>query len=218
MRSSFLQRIRWREIIAAASIAERKSEHPFSKAILARADELEVPVVEPDEFSYTPGKGVRVTYRGEEILVGSPALLRESRVTNFELIAGQGSNGYSEIYVARDGQILGSIRIADVLRPEAKEAVAAMRRMGLKTVLLSIGRPLCFFCSWRRLRCNSRASLIFGKMLPQDFFFVMGIRAKNAAAHPWDLLEAAQWIVLVHPSYDVDQATVSCRDLSLRSR
>jgi len=47
------------------------------------------------------------------------------------------TDGASEIYVARSGQLLGSIRIADVLRPEAKSAVAAMREMGLKTVLLS---------------------------------------------------------------------------------
>ena len=48
-----------------------------------------------------------------------------------------GAEGASEIYVARAGQVLGSIRIADVLRPEAKNAVATLRRMGLKTVLLS---------------------------------------------------------------------------------
>ncbi len=47
------------------------------------------------------------------------------------------SDGASEVYVARAGQVLGSIRIADILRPEAKHAVAAMRQMGLKTVLLS---------------------------------------------------------------------------------
>jgi soluble P-type ATPase len=48
-----------------------------------------------------------------------------------------GADGASEVYVARAGQVLGSIRIADVLRPEAKSAIAAMRQMGLKTVLLS---------------------------------------------------------------------------------
>ena len=52
-------------------------------------------------------------------------------------IDGNGADGASEVYVARGGQVLGSIRIADVLRPEAKNAVAAMRQMGLKTVLLS---------------------------------------------------------------------------------
>src|ERR1700676_3923100 len=59
------------QIIASASIAERKSEHPLAKAIVARATELALPLVEPDEFSYTPGRGVRVSYGGEEILVGS---------------------------------------------------------------------------------------------------------------------------------------------------
>jgi heavy metal translocating P-type ATPase len=125
-----------RQIIGTASIAERKSEHPLAKAIVARATELGVPVVEPDEFSYTPGRGVRVTYQHEEILVGSRAFLMERGVTVLSA-NGQGSNGASEVYVARAGQSLGSIRIADVLRPEAKNAVAAMREMGLKTVLLS---------------------------------------------------------------------------------
>ena len=125
------------QIIAAASIAQRKSEHPLAKAIIARATELAVPVVEPDEFSYTPGKGVRATSRGEEILVGSRALLMERGVRSIPSVSGDDLGGVSEVYVARGGQALGSIRIADVLRPEAKHAVAAMRRMGLRTILLS---------------------------------------------------------------------------------
>jgi len=125
------------EIIAAASIAERKSEHPLAKAIMARAAELAVPVAEPDEFSYTPGRGVRVTYGGEEILVGSRTLLMERAVKGIPPVNGDGQSGVSEVHVARGGQMLGTIRIADVLRPEAKSAVAAMREMGLKTVLLS---------------------------------------------------------------------------------
>jgi heavy metal translocating P-type ATPase len=125
-----------RQIIAAAAIAERKSEHPLAKAIIARAVELAIPVVEPDQFAYTPGKGVSADYRGEEIIVGSRTLLTERGVTILP-VNGDGIGGVSEAYVARGGQLLGSIRIADVLRPEAKSAVAAMRDMGLKTVLVS---------------------------------------------------------------------------------
>ena len=124
------------EIIAAAGIAERKSEHPLAKAVVARANELGISLVDPDAFSYTPGRGVRVSYRGEEIVVGSLALLLEERMTR-GLPANSDAGGASEVYVARSGQVLGSIRIADVLRPEAKNAIAALRRMGLKTVLLS---------------------------------------------------------------------------------
>jgi len=126
-----------REIIAVASIAECKSEHPIAKAIVARAAELAVPAVEPDEFFYTPGRGVRVTYRGEEILVGSRTLLKDHGVRGRVPAHGNGQGGVSEVHVARGGQMLGTIRIADVLRPEARSAVAAMREMGLKTVLLS---------------------------------------------------------------------------------
>jgi len=125
------------EIIAAASIAERKSEHPLAKAVVARATELAIPLVEPDEFSYTPGRGVIVSYNGDQILVGSMALLVEHGMTRGLPASSNGADGASEVYVARAGQVLGSIRIADVLRPEAKNAIAAMRQMGLKTVLLS---------------------------------------------------------------------------------
>ncbi len=125
------------QIIAAASIAERKSEHPLAKAVMARAMELAIPLVEPDEFSYTPGRGVRVSYEGEEILVGSLALFVERGMTRGLPTDSNAADGASEVYVARAGQVLGSIRIADVLRPEAKSAIAAMRQMGLKTVLLS---------------------------------------------------------------------------------
>jgi heavy metal translocating P-type ATPase len=126
-----------RQIIAAASIAERKSEHPLAKAVVARAMELAIPLIEPDEFSYTPGRGVRVSYEGEEILVGSLALFVERGMTRGLPIGSNGPGEASEVYVARAGQVLGSIRIADVLRPEAKDAVASMRQMGLKTILLS---------------------------------------------------------------------------------
>ena len=126
-----------RQIVAAASIAERKSEHPLAKAVVTRAMELAIPLVEPDEFWYTPGRGVIVGYKGEQILVGSMALLVEHGMTRGLPARGNGADGASEIYVARAGEVLGSIRIADVLRPEAKTAIAAMRQMGLKTVLLS---------------------------------------------------------------------------------
>jgi Cu+-exporting ATPase len=79
---------------------------------------------------------VSPNYRGEEIIVGSRTLLTERGVRMLP-VNGDGMGGVSETYVARGGQLPGTIRIADVLRPEAKSAVAAMREMGLKTVLLS---------------------------------------------------------------------------------
>jgi Cd2+/Zn2+-exporting ATPase/Cu+-exporting ATPase len=125
------------EIIAAASIAERRSEHPLGKAIVARAAELGIPVIEPDSFSYAPGRGIRVTYQGDEILVGSRVFLMDRGMEKELPVDGRSRGSASEVFVARKGEVLGRICIADVLRPEAKTAVAALRRMGLKTILLS---------------------------------------------------------------------------------
>lgn len=164
------------QIIAAASIAERKSEHPLARAILARAAELSVPVIEPEEFSYTPGKGVRVTCRGEQILVGSRALMTEHGARGVPPVNEGGLTATSEVFVARGGQTLGSIRIADALRPEAKEAVAAMRRMGLKTVLLSGDTQTVTTTVGRELGVDEAV----GELLPeQKAKWVRELRGKN---------------------------------------
>ncbi|MGA7077093.1 MAG: cation-translocating P-type ATPase [Terriglobales bacterium] len=162
------------QIIDAASIAERKSEHPLAKAILARAAELAVPVVEPEEFSYTPGKGVRVTCRGEEILVGSRALLTEHGASGVPVVISDGA--VSEVFVARGGQTLGSVRIADALRPEAMQAVAAMRKMGLKIVLLSGDTQAVTTAVGRDLGVDEAV----GELLPdQKAKWVRELRSKN---------------------------------------
>src|SRR5450631_2517211 len=165
-----------RQIIAAASIAERKSEHPLAKAVMARAAELSFTLIEPDEFSYTPGRGVRVSYQGEEILVGSRAFLLAHGFKRILPIEGNGADGVLEVYVTRGGQVLGSIRIADVLRPEAKNAVVAMRQMGLKTVLLSGDAQAVTTSVGRDLGVDEAV----GELLPeQKAKWVSELRGKN---------------------------------------
>ncbi|HEY3618155.1 MAG TPA: HAD-IC family P-type ATPase, partial [Candidatus Sulfotelmatobacter sp.] len=78
-----------------------------------------------------------MSHQGDEIVVGSLALLLEHGMTRGLPPNSNSENGVSEVYVARAGQVLGSIRVADILRPAAKNAIAALREMGLKTVLLS---------------------------------------------------------------------------------
>ena len=164
-----------REILSAAAIAECKSEHPLAKAILARANDLAVAVAEPDHFAYTPGKGITADYRGEEIVIGSRTLLMERGVKMILPTNGHGS-GVSEVYVARSGRLLGTIRIADVLRPEAKSAVAAMREMGLKTILLSGDTQEVTSSIGRDLGVDQAV----GGLLPdQKAEWVTKLRAKN---------------------------------------
>jgi heavy metal translocating P-type ATPase len=164
------------ELVVAASIAESRSEHPLAKAIVAKAGELGIAVVEPDKFSYTPGRGVRVSYRGDDILVGSHAFLFDRGVKAGMPFDGNGSGSATEVYVARGGQVLGSIRIADVLRPEAKAAVEALRAMNLKTVLLSGDAQSVTQSVGQALGVDEA----IGELLPeQKAIWVRELRARN---------------------------------------
>jgi Cd2+/Zn2+-exporting ATPase/Cu+-exporting ATPase len=123
------------DLLAAAAIAERPSEHPLGKAILKKAAGMALSVVEPESFQYTPGKGIVCSSGGQEILVGNRAFFAERGIPDGLPKVGTGET--SEILVARSGRCLGSIHLADVLRPEAVEAVRRLREMGLRTVLLT---------------------------------------------------------------------------------
>jgi Cd2+/Zn2+-exporting ATPase/Cu+-exporting ATPase len=122
-------------VVEAAAVAERPSEHPLAKAVLHKAAALGVAAAEPERFAYSPGKGVSCTAGGEEIVVGSRAFLAERGVDAAPLPPGGGPA--TEVLVARGGRLLGALWVADVLRPEAAGAVAELRRLGLRTVLLT---------------------------------------------------------------------------------
>lgn len=122
-------------VIEAAAIAERKSEHPLAKAVLEKAAEFSLPVVEPDHFHYTPGKGIACSVNGEEILVGNLALLRDHDVPVNQM--GNGTDVQRHIFVARAGRLIGSLDIADVVREHAAAAIKALHQAGIRTVLLT---------------------------------------------------------------------------------
>jgi heavy metal translocating P-type ATPase len=125
-------------LIEAAAIAEGPSEHPLATAILRKAARAALPVLEPERFDYLPGKGIICSVGGEEIVVGNRSLLHEREIIANPRAPNTGdADQSSEILVARGSRLLGVLRIADVLRPEAKQAVAALRQAGIRTILLT---------------------------------------------------------------------------------
>lgn len=125
-----------RSIIEAAALAERRSEHPLGRAILGRAEAMGIATLEPEQFEATPGRGVVARHDGDEVVVGNRAFFRERGiVADGVFIASDGAS--TEVLVARGARLLGTVRIADKLRPESKTAVAALRQMGIRTVLLT---------------------------------------------------------------------------------
>jgi heavy metal translocating P-type ATPase len=121
-------------LLRTAAIAESRSEHPIAKAILRKATQSGIPYGDSGQFDYTPGKGIVASSDGAEVIVGSQNFLLERGV---QLHQGSGAGPGSEVFVARSGRFLGILRIADTLRPEAKDAIQSLKSMRLKTVLLT---------------------------------------------------------------------------------
>ena len=119
------------QLVEAAAIAELPSEHPLGKAVLARAKADGFKPPDPDHFSYTPGRGIVCSVGGEAIIVGNRALLEGEGIVMPHVDVA------STVLVARAGRFLGALEVADVVRPEAAAAIAEIRRMGMRTVLLT---------------------------------------------------------------------------------
>jgi Cd2+/Zn2+-exporting ATPase/Cu+-exporting ATPase len=128
------------DLLAAAAIAERRSEHPLGKAIVAAADQAGLAPTEPESFDYTPGRGVVARLGSDpadEIVAGNRALLAGRGL----VVAAGGDDlrrqAASEVLVARGGRFLGAIWVGDAVRPEAAGAVRALRQMKVRTVLVT---------------------------------------------------------------------------------
>jgi heavy metal translocating P-type ATPase len=119
------------ELLEAAAIAELPSEHPLGKAVLSRAKADGIRPRDPERFSYTPGKGIVCSCGGETIVVGNRSLLEREGIELPQV------NAASTVLVARAARFLGALEVADVVRPEAAGAIAEIRRMGMRTILLT---------------------------------------------------------------------------------
>jgi Cd2+/Zn2+-exporting ATPase/Cu+-exporting ATPase len=121
-------------LLQAAVTAESRSEHPVARAILKKASNMGISGEEPEKFDYTPGKGIVAVCRRTEIIVGNRLFLEGHRIA---LPTNAVSKTDSEIFVAQEGKFLGTLIVADMLRPEATKAIQDLKAMGLKTVLLT---------------------------------------------------------------------------------
>ena len=124
------------ELLAAAAAAELRSEHPLGKAIVGSARKRGRPIVEPTSFAYTPGRGIVTQVGGTTIRVGNQTWMADNGISVSTLSA-HGADTGSEIFVAREQHLLGSITVADTIRPEAKRAIDALHGMHIQTVLLT---------------------------------------------------------------------------------
>ena len=123
------------ELLKIAASLERRSEHPFARAILRKADGVRVYSV--SDFQTIPGRGVSGIIRGVRYFGGNEKLMAERgiEVPSFDALA---AGGKTPLYFAReDGRFLGVIAAADVLKADSGDAVAAMKKLHLDVVMLT---------------------------------------------------------------------------------
>lgn len=125
-----------KECLRLAASADRRSAHPLAAAVVAHADELQVTFDEPSYFEELPGRGVKARVGGHNILVGNDALLRENGVA-LPPISEKAAE--TPVHVAVDEELVGIIFIADAIRPGAQETLLALKRSGVRRIVMLTG-------------------------------------------------------------------------------
>ena len=120
------------ELLRLAASVERHSEHPLGEAIVAYAEEQAIEFAEVTNFRAHPGSGATAVVDSRTLAVGNLRLMNELSVATVE----EESNA-TPVYVARDGELLGVIRLADQPKDSAQEAVALLRRRDIEQALIS---------------------------------------------------------------------------------
>ncbi|MFQ5690486.1 MAG: heavy metal translocating P-type ATPase [Gemmatimonadota bacterium] len=128
------------ELLRLAASVEHASEHPLAQAVVAAAREREVAWPEVSDVHAVVGRGVRGEVEGRRVEIGSRRLMREEGVETGSLdreASELEERGRTVMFVAAGGKLLGLLAVADPIKPGAREALDELRRLGLRTVLLT---------------------------------------------------------------------------------
>jgi len=128
------------EVLRLAASVERSSEHPLGEAILAGARERGLTLGEPTDFEALPGRGVEATVDGGRVTLGNQRLMAERGYGLGDLVRAAerlADEGKTPMFVAREATVLGIVAVADTVRPDSRQAIDALRAMGMEVVMLT---------------------------------------------------------------------------------
>ncbi|MBI2184032.1 MAG: copper-translocating P-type ATPase [Thaumarchaeota archaeon] len=129
-----------RSFLQWVAVAEKRSEHPLAQAIVRRVQELGIEISDPESFEAIPGHGVKVTYHGEEVLVGNRKLMSSSNI-NYEHLEDRlrflEEEGKTAMIMAIKGQPVGIIAVADTLKENSAAAIKVLQKMGTEVIMLT---------------------------------------------------------------------------------
>jgi len=154
-------------VLRLAASLERLSEHPLGQAVVRAAQEKNLMTESVEDFANVAGKGIRGRMENASVLVGNIRLMREEGVGLSETltqIEAHQARAETVVVVARNGVAIGLIAIADTLKSDAKEAIAALRAEGIIPVMITGDNRKAADAIARELNIEH----VFAEVLPQD--------------------------------------------------
>jgi Zn2+/Cd2+-exporting ATPase len=167
------------ELLRVAGSAEKYSNHPTAKALAQLAAEAGVPLSEPKDFSESAGRGVSAQIDGAKVIIGRAQWLKEQGIAEdfLKSVDLNETEGFSLIFVARNGKCIGWVGLQDQTRSEAREALAQLKATGVRRIAMISGdrQPVATRVA-REIGCEEA----IGECLPQNKVeFVRQIKAKG---------------------------------------
>jgi Cd2+/Zn2+-exporting ATPase len=167
------------ELLRVAGSAEKYSNHPTAKALAQLAAEAGVPLSEPKDFTETAGRGVSAHIDGAKVIIGRAQWLKEQGVAQdfLKSVDLNEIEGFSLIFVARNGKCIGWVGLQDQTRAEAREALAQLKAAGVRRIAIISGdrQPVATRVG-REIGCEEA----IGECLPQNKVeFVRQVKAKG---------------------------------------
>ena len=167
------------ELLLLAASAEKYSNHPTAKALAQLASEAGVALPEPQNFTETAGRGIKADVHGKSIVIGRAQWLKDNGITEdlSSSVDLKETEGFSLIYVAREGKFIGWVGLQDETRSEAGESLVGLKQAGVRRIAMVSGdrQPVAARVA-REIGCEE----VVAECLPQNKVeFVKAMKAKG---------------------------------------
>lgn len=156
------------EIIRLAATAEKRSEHPMAIAIMKKAERHKIDAPTPNNSEIIRGEGIIVNSNGQRIIIGNKKLMKNNNVeippeVN-KYMEEKEEEGKTALLLSHDSQVCGVITVADTPRKNAKETIAALKKLGIKTIMLTGDNPR----TARAIADQLGIDEVIAEMLPEE--------------------------------------------------
>lgn len=128
------------ELLKIAASVENDSEHPLAEAIVNKAKEKNIEIKPYEKFRAMPGYGIRAIFEGKEVQIGNRKLMENRKINveisqkDYDILLNEGK---TPMYISIDNELAGLVAVADVIKETSKEAIEKLKKMGIKTVMLT---------------------------------------------------------------------------------